>query len=176
VADARRVALTAAAAYAALLLAAFVQDLRTDLRVWDRSADEQYRTLNTIEKAVPEPPAGAVVFTFGQAGVVTPGLPIFYSTWELTNALRVTYDRGDLLGAPIIEGRGVYCRAGEVRGSIVDTQEVLQRAAYGSAVFVDVATGRASTIRSREQCMRLAGTYVPGPFALPDAPAPPDPT
>ena len=176
VADARRVALTAAAAYAALLLAAFAQDLRTDLRVWDRSADEQYRTLNIVEDAVPKPPPNAVVFTFGQAGVVTPGLPIFYATWELTNALRATYDRADLLAAPMIEGRGVYCEGGGVLGSIVDTQEVLQRAPYGRAVFVDVATGRASTIRSQKQCMRLSRTYIPGPFVLPDAPPPPDPT
>lgn len=176
VADSRRVALTAAGAFAALLLAAFVQDLRTDLRVWDRSADEQYKTLNAIKKAVPELPSGAVVFTFGQAGVVTPGLPIFYSTWELTGALGATYDRGDLLGAPMIEGRGVYCRDAEVVGSSVDTQEVLQRAPYGSAVFVDIASGRASTVRTKAQCMRLAPTYIPGPYALPDAPAPPDPT
>jgi hypothetical protein len=176
VADSRRVALTAAGAFAALLLAAFVQDLRTDLRVWDRSADEQYRTLNTIKKAVPEPPADAVFFTFGQAGVVTPGLPIFYATWELSNALGATYDRGDLLAAPMIEGRGVYCQEGEVVGSIVDTQEVLQSAPYGRAVFVDIASGRASTVRTQQQCMRLSRKYIPGPYALPDAPPPPDPT
>jgi hypothetical protein len=176
VADARRVALTAAAAYAVVLLAAFGQDLRTDLHVWERSAKEQYSTLAAIEAAAPRPPRGAVIFNFGQAGVVTPGLPIFYATWELEGGLRATYDRSDLTGVPIVAGRGVYCRENEVVGSMVDTQEVLQRAPYGKAVFVDVAGGRADVVRSREQCNRIAGSYVPGPFALPDAPVPPDPT
>lgn len=174
--ETRRVAVTAAAVYAALLFGAFIQDLRTDLRVWERSADEQYRTLNVIKEAVPDPPDAASMFVFGEGGVVTPGLPVFYHSWELTGALRATYDEGDVSGVPIIEGRGVVCEADEVLANVVGTPQVLLAAPYDSAMFVDIATGRASTIRSAGQCRRLAPTYLPGPYAVPDAPAPPDPT
>jgi hypothetical protein len=40
-------------------------------------------------------------------------------------------------------------------------------------VFVDVNTGRTSTIRSRRQCLRVAPSYRPGPFAVPNAPPAP---
>jgi hypothetical protein len=170
VGDLRRVALTAGLAYCALLFAAFVSDLRIDVRVWDRSADEQYRALNAIVGAVPNPARNAEFFVFGSGGTVSPGLSVFYHGWELTGALRTTYDRGDVLGVPIIEGRGVLCRPDSVIASVVGTPEILQITPYGSAVFVDVNSGRSSIIRSERQCLRVAPSYRPGPFAVPNAP------
>ena len=174
-ADVRRVALTAALAYAALLFAAFVSDLRIDLRVWDRSADEQYRTLNAVTGTVRNPAPGTQFFVFGAGGVVTPGLSVFYHSWELTGALRTTYDRGDVSGVPIIEGRGVVCAREAVLASVVGTPEVLQTTPYNSAVFVDVNRGRSATIRSERQCKRVAPSYLPGPAAVPNAPPAPNP-
>jgi hypothetical protein len=173
-ADWRRIALTAGLAYSALLFAAFVSDLRIDLRVWDRSAEEQYRTLNVVLDAVPHPVHNTEFFVFGAGGTVSPGLSTFYHGWELTGALRTSYDRGDVLGVPIIESRGVVCDPDGVVASVVGTPEILQVTPYdGTAVFVDVNSGRSSTIRSRGQCLRVAPTYRPGPFTVPNAPAPP---
>jgi hypothetical protein len=171
--DLRRAALTAGLAYSAILFAAFVSDLRIDLRVWDRSADEQYRVLNAIVGAVPHPPRNTGLFVFGAGGTVTPGLSTFYHGWELTGALRTTYRRGDMTGVPIFETRGVACRPDAVVASMVGTPMVLQTTRYGSAVFVDVNSGRSTTIRSERQCLRVAASYLPGPFAVPNAPAAP---
>jgi hypothetical protein len=172
-ADVRRVALTAAVAYGALLLAAFTQDLRTDLRTWEYSAREQYRAIGTIKNAVPNPPDGTKFFVFGTGGVVTPGLPVFTHVWEITGALRAIYDSGDVAGVPIFAGRGVLCPPHGVVASVVGTPEVLLEAPYGSAVLVDTATGRTATVGSTKECMRVAPTFVPGPYTVPGAPPPP---
>lgn len=171
--DARRVALTAAAAYAVILLAAFVQDLRIDLRVWDRSADEQYQALNSVRTAIPDPDANTTIFAFGQGGVVTPGLPVFTHPWELSGALQASYGEGEIAGVPMIEGRGVLCGPNDVAATVLDTSEVLGRAPYGLATFVDVPSGRAVIVRNRTQCRKAAPTFAPGPFVVPNPPPPP---
>ena len=90
----------------------------------------------------------------------------------LGGGLRSVY-HADIRGIPVIETRGVMCRAGEVDAIVVTTGDRLLRSPYGQAVFVDVPSRRALWIRSRRQCTSAAGKFTPGPFALPGGPPAP---
>jgi O-antigen/teichoic acid export membrane protein len=105
--------------------------------------------------ALPNPPAGAVVYLAGLPAESGPGTPIFAATWDLTGALRVQRNRLDISGIPSGALSGLVCRADGVQpeGPLFGPDALTP---YSTALFVDAATGRPYRARSARDCARIA--------------------
>ena len=98
---------------AALLLVAYMLDVRDDVRDWDRAYAHEQEVLAALRAAVPDPPPGATLYTFNHPTWQAPGVPVFASTWDLLGAARVVYDDRDVVAYPILPGVTFVCGATE---------------------------------------------------------------
>ena len=99
----------AAVALAVVLGAGYGSDLRSDADLWDRSAAVQASVVNGIERAVPRPPAGSVIFAFGVPSDVAPGIPVFAARWDLDGAVKANWDDPSLVALPAVPGTHLLC-------------------------------------------------------------------
>jgi len=137
----------------------FIQRVREDVRRYDAATVEQRHFLKRLKIALPRPPHGLTIFTFGSRAEVAPGVPIFQYTWDLEAAISLRWNDRSLKGVPIY-GQGVSCSGSGVRPLAFGGEPV---AAYGRAVFVDVPTQRTQLIGSRRACAWARTSFEPGP-------------
>jgi hypothetical protein len=158
----------------ALVATGYLVQIEADKERWWRASELSRRVLQSIRHSVPHPPKGATIYTFGHPAQFSPGVSVFSATWDLEGALRLTYDDPTLRGYPVYLGtqfwcgaRGVYPRSSPPEYDIgTGGYGRAQGASYGKAIFVDVATGRAWTVRNHHQCVVGRTRFRPGPFVL----------
>lgn len=157
-------ALRAAVAILACLAlgASWARTAHRDADTYAHAYIEGERLLDTIATAVPAPPAGSVIWAFGQPLEAAVDVPIFVYAWDLTAALKLRY------GDPTIAGRIGYAKTVfECRAEAIGLAgNPAFGAAYGRAYFVDTISGRGQRIDTPAQCRRAARL-------LPRSPNPP---
>lgn len=126
-----------------------------DVRAWDRSAAAQDRVLDAVARALPDPPEGTTVYTFGERTYEAPGVPIFSVSWDLKAAVRLRLDRPHVLAYALSSGTELECGARRVtpRNSSYGPRE---SAGYRRAFAVDVPAARAIAIDSPRACRAVA--------------------
>jgi hypothetical protein len=137
--------------------------VREDVGRYDAATVEQRHFLERLKTALPSPPHGSTIFTFGSRAEVARGVPIFQYTWDLEGAISLRWNDRSLRAVPIY-GRGVSCGRSGVRPLAFGGEPV---AAYGRAVFVDVPTQRRQRIGSRRECVWARTYFKPGPSCQP---------
>jgi hypothetical protein len=169
----RRIAAAVTAAGAAVLLAAWVPIVATDSRHYDAAYREGQRTLAVVRSALPDPPPGTTIWTFGQPVEIAPGVPVFGNTWDMTDSVALMYRDPTVRGYVGFPGTILECRdrwlapfgnASYPTASPPESSEFASR--YGSLYFVDTVTGQFAAIDSRAACLRALRTFHPSP-ALP---------
>jgi hypothetical protein len=126
---------------------------------WRRSADVQEQVLDAVRTTVPDPPAGATIYTFNAPSFVAPGIPAFSLPFDLRAAVRLEYDDGTLSAFPVRGLDVIRCLDGSLH-PLGGTYGEEHGAPYGFAWFVDVREGTAVRIDGREQCRREAARLV----------------
>ena len=147
---------------AAIVFTGYQDRLRDSAAVWDDTWRREMTILETLEIRVPHPPPSSTIYTFGHPVVSSnPGLPIFFSFWELRGAVQTVYDDPTLAAYPAVPGTSLACTA---------TGAYLQGAGYpkafgdvyGQVYLVDVPTLRLARPETRAQCLRDAAQFHPG--------------
>jgi glucose/arabinose dehydrogenase len=141
-----------AAAAVVAVGAAYVEEVADHKRDWARAAVVQRDVLDTIERLLPDPPQGSVVFAYGYPVHAAPNVPTFASIWDLSTALVIRYDDDSLGGYPVLPETRVDCGASAARLENSNSAFGEQRAPYGKAYFVDVAESRLTLVRDRSSC------------------------
>ena len=59
------------------------RDVRGDAHVWAVAASHDYHELHVITSTLPHPVPTPRSHAFGEAGTAAPGLPVFFSSFEL---------------------------------------------------------------------------------------------
>jgi hypothetical protein len=137
----------------------FIQRVRVDVSHYDSAAAKQRYFLERLKIALPSPPAGSTIFTFGYPAASAPGVPIFQTPWELRGAVDLRWNERSLRAVPIYR-RNVLCSGGEISTTAFGAKSA---AAYGHAVFADIPTGRTRNIGSPEVCAQAREVFRPGP-------------
>ncbi len=153
-----------AAAWFAVIASAGVSDVRSNAHIWALAAARDYDVLHVLTKQLPNPVSGSTVYTFGEAGEVVLGVPIFSALWELRSAVKVAYSRGDVSAYPIIVGiSSLDCRSDGVAvgaGAVALTPP----SRYGQSYLFDVPSGHYERIDSAAACTAALSRFHPGPY------------
>jgi len=78
--------------------------------------------------------------------------------------IKLAYKNGTLSAYPVLPGLSLVCDDAGVK--LRGPGAPPATAAYGSAVLLDVASGRHTQPADRKSCAASAGSYVPGPLYL----------
>jgi hypothetical protein len=159
-------------AVAAVVLAAgtvlvgfgFTQRVRDDVNSYDAAAAGQRYLLEKLRVALPRPPPGTTIFTFGYPAQSARGVPIFETSWELRGAVNLQWSDRSLRAAPIYR-EGVSCDRNGINAPALGGKPAV---AYGRAVFIDVPTARSRNIESRGDCLVAREVFRPGPYLRSD--------
>ena len=168
----RRTRVLLASTAVVLLALGYARLVTQDAARYREAAQRQEEVLLRLREATPKPPSGSTVYTFGHVNQVAPNVPVFSTTWDLRSAARLLWDDPTLMAYPTYRGTMFRCRLQRLEpaapwppydlgGFGLDREH---GAAYGHAVFVDVAAGTSVRIRSRAQCRRARRDFRPGPF------------
>jgi hypothetical protein len=130
--------------------------LGDDKAAWANSADMQDAIVASVARALPEPPSGSTIYTFGAPTVAAPGVPVFAATWDLAGALRFHWDDPSLAAFPAIPGSSLNCGDGAVSLTNVNDAFNPQTAPYGKAYAIDVTRSTAFPLWSRAACRSAA--------------------
>jgi hypothetical protein len=141
----------------------YMHTLHRDVNAWNRAFALEQSTLNTLKGSLGKPPPGSTIYTFGQAGYVQLGIPIFASSWDLNGAVKVTFHDGSLRAYPVIQGVPVQCGP---QGVTIPVSGYFP-SAYGQSYLVDLSNGRVVRVKSRRACTAVLGTFPTGPSVLP---------
>jgi hypothetical protein len=156
--------LALATAWLAVIAIDGARDVRSDAHLWAFAASRDYHVLHVVTTTLRHPVPDSTVYTFGEAGTAAPGLPVFFSSFELTNAIKIAYDRGDVSGYPVAaEDDAARC---EPRGvTVVSGSTPLNTPSpYGRSYFFDVPTQRYELITSPAGCAAALARFHPGPY------------
>jgi hypothetical protein len=141
------------------------KNVRADARVWAVAASHDYHELHVITSTIPAPVANSTVYAFGEAGTVAPGLPVFFSSFELQNAIKIAYGRGDVSGFPVVtDNDTASCTPKGVVVSVGSTP-LNQPSPYGRSYFLDVPSGQSRLIESAAACRAALTSFHPGPYS-----------
>jgi hypothetical protein len=142
------------------------RDVRGDAHVWAVAGSHDYHVLHVITATLPDPAANSTIYTFGEAGTVAPGLPVFFSSFELTNAIKIAYQRGDISGYPVVtDDDTVSCTAKGVVVSVGSTP-LNPPSPYGHSYFLDVPSAHYERIDSAAACRNALASFPPGPYSI----------
>jgi hypothetical protein len=144
--------------------------LNTDLGAWREAAAQRFGVVQTLKRVLPHPRPGTTILTFGPAGEVAPGVPVFSAWWDLNGAVQVIYKEPSLSGWPVFQGVDVRCGAGSVALAGPGYLPSRDRMAYGKVVFVDVPSARVATPRSPGACRAFRERLPVGPAVAHQAP------
>lgn len=137
----------------------FIQRVRDDVGRYDSAAAEQRHFLDRLHLALPHPPSGSTIFTFGYPAETAPGVPIFAHAWDTRGAVDLEWNDRSLRAVPVY-GPNVSCGPNRISSPRFAKESAT---AYGRAVFVDVPAGRSRRIRSPGACADARKVFRPGP-------------
>lgn len=145
----------------ALIGVGWVQSALQDADSYADAYNENKRVLAAVRAAVPEPPPGSTIWTFGQPVEVSPGVPVFGNTWDMTSSVQLMYDDPTLRSYVGFPGTTFDCSpyvivpGGNPSYPVTPLSGVSEFAsAYGRTYFVDTTSSRAGMIGTPEQCRR----------------------
>jgi hypothetical protein len=142
-----------------------VREVRNNANIWNAASAGQIRILAAIKHSIKTPVRNATFLTFGAPGAVAPGMPTFYSDFELESAVKVFLNRSDVQGYPVIAGvSSVTCLPTGVQVAAGGTVE--STSPYGHAYFIDVPQTRAVLLTGERSCRAQLPSFPPGPFAV----------
>ncbi|MBA3807992.1 MAG: hypothetical protein H0X28_06340 [Solirubrobacterales bacterium] len=160
------VLVTVAVAWYAAIALESMHNVRSDGRIWAAASSRDYHVLHILTKVLPHPLHNATIYTFGEAGTVAPGMPVFFTSWEQENAVKIAYERPDVSSFPVVSN-GIQASCG-VRGisAIVGTKAVNAPSAYGLSYFLDIPSGRYQQIGSMADCTAALSRFHAGPYVV----------
>lgn len=159
-----RFALGLVVAWFAVVLVHGVRDVRSDGRIWAAAGHRGLHVLHVLRTDLAHPLHGSTIYTFGEAGTAAVGLPVFFSSFELTNAVKITYGRGDLSAYPVvIEDDVVSCGAQGIT-VLSGASRLNQPSPYGRSYFFDVPSGMHERIDTAKACTAALSKFHPGPY------------
>lgn len=166
----RRGALLAAVGTGALALAlglSWVSPIEEESGHYVEAYQEGERMLDIVERAVPDPPANAAIWTFAQPVEVAPGVPVFANHWNMSAAVALLYRKRSVRSFVGFLGTRFECTS---RGVIPTGHpeypppppgELGQFGSrYGRTFFVDTVDGEFAPIDSRARCLELRQAFA----------------
>ncbi|HET9591502.1 MAG TPA: hypothetical protein VFP17_01175 [Solirubrobacterales bacterium] len=173
----RRRALAAASGTVALVIAlglSWLPPIADESRAYLDADEASDRVLNVVQRAVPDPPRGSVIWTFGQPVEAAVGVPIFANYWNMTAAIQLRYHDRHLRSFVALPGTRFACTAkGVVPGGSFEYPPPPPGklgdfgSRYGRTYFVDTERGQFATIDSRARCLELRGAFRLSPTLPP---------
>lgn len=143
-----------------------IKDVRSDAHIWALASSKDYHVLHVLTTDLPYPAHDATVYTFGEAGTVALGMPVFFTSWEQTSAVKVAYNRADVSSYPIVvDGMQASCTSNGVAVSIGGVA-VNSPSPYRRSYFFDVPTGRHERVDSAAACAFGLSQFEAGPYAI----------
>jgi hypothetical protein len=159
-------ALVLIAGWFGVILVTGLQDVRHNGRIWAQAGDQDLHVLHVLTVDLSDPVHDSTLYTFGEAGTVAPGLPVFFSSFELTNAVKIAYHRGDISAYPVVTNDDVVKCGYRGITAVTGSTPLNRPSPYGQSYFVNVSTGARERIDSRAACSAALSTFLPGPYAL----------
>lgn len=173
----RQGALAAILGTVALVLAlglSWLSPIADESRAYLDADEASDRVLNVVQRAVPDPPRGSVIWTFGQPVEAAVGVPIFANYWNMTAAVQLRYHDRHLRSFVALPGTRFACTSeGVVPGGSFEYPPPPPGklgdfgSRYGRTYFVDTERGQFATIDSRARCMELRGAFRLSPTLPP---------
>ncbi len=161
-----RYALALVAVWFAVIFVHGMHGVRQDGRIWAAAGDRDLHLLHVLTADLSHPAHGSTIYTFGEAGTMAVGLPLFFSSFELTSAVKIAYDRGDLSAYPVVEADDVVHCAPKGITVVAGSTPLSRPSPYGMSYFFSVASGNSERIESVEACINALSTFRPGPYAV----------
>lgn len=159
-----RIAMALAVVWYAAIVIDATKDVRSDAHIWALAAGKAAHVLHVLTTDLPHPVRNATVYTFGEAGTVAPGLPIFFTSWEQNSAVKIAYDRPDLSSYPVVvNGITPSCTLRGVTVS-VGSIGINSPSAYSKSYFFDIPSGHYERIHNMAACTAALSTFQPGPY------------
>ncbi|WP_155892240.1 hypothetical protein [Conexibacter woesei] len=168
-----KVALAVGLLYALGMGITSARTVRADQHTWASDYEVSKGLLAEVRQNVPHPARGTYVVTFGVPALEASGNPVFYSSWDLSYALRHLYRDGSLGGFNAYNGAECTPNGLAVAGatdssgystadaSAGDGGELTAR--YGRTIAVDTLAHRAYPLTDERACaraLRTIGTLV----------------
>lgn len=163
----RLLASVAAATACALIASGWLSNIGLYAGYFTRASEEDQRVLAAVKAAVPEPPPKSTIWTFGQPVELTPGVPVFGNTWDMTAAVRLLYGDGSLDSYVGFPGTEFACYREHMfpKGTYLEPIHATAQhnEAYGTIYFVDTNTGRVERIDNQRECKAAAEEFELSP-------------
>jgi hypothetical protein len=138
--------------------------VRHNAHIWATAASHDYHELHVLISTLTHPVDDATIYTFGEAGTVAPGMPVFFSSFELQNAIKIAYNRGDVSGFPVVkEDNTVACMPAGVTAEVGATK-LNAPSPYGRSYFFDIPSRRYQLLANQVSCQRALQSFHPGPY------------
>jgi len=158
-----RAAAALSAVLAAMLAIGYADKTRDDQQAWARATTAANDVLAAITSAIPDPPVGSTIYTFGHPGSERPGILVFGFTWDLQGAVRLEYNDPGVTAYPILEGTTIDCQDELIAPVGPGWVPEWHGGRYGLTYFVDAQSAVAERIDSKEACLSTSSSFIPGP-------------
>jgi hypothetical protein len=142
----------------------YASSIASQRQTWRAAFAEEMRIVRATSAAIPPNAHGKTVYVWGGNAMYAPGVPLFFTVYDLDAALKLT--RGDpslaafpmypLWGIPrtiVCDARGLYPSVQGVPEPHWWAYGPREAATYGNAIFLDVRRGTVTRIRNRATCM-----------------------
>jgi len=163
-----------AALVCALIAAGWLRQIGDYSAYYTQAYAEDVRVLETMKRTLPDPQPHSTIWTFGQPVEVSPGVPVFGNTWDMTASVKLAYDDGTLVSLVAYPESEFKCLADRVdpggRYAVEGKTPPANTSAYGRTYFLDTSAGEVTKIDNRKQCEAAAGKYPLSPDYPPPAP------
>jgi hypothetical protein len=151
-----------------LLAVSYFSTTRDHADTWTAGYRRAQGVLNLMSERMPKPPPDAMVLAFGQSAFESPHIPVWAARWDLDSAVALRYHDFTLAALPAFQGTTVACGKRSLGPSNPGFPVYLPSDSrpYGKLYLFSV-DGRWAAPRNREECRRVAPSFVPGPFFTP---------
>jgi hypothetical protein len=133
---------------------------RRDERAWARADNLSLSVIQAVHRSVPRIPDGSTLYLFLRRQETAPGVRVFVGRGDLAAAMMRAYRVKTLAALPLLTGSGTFgCGSHFVRFDTEQPDLVIAPARYGTALAVDLASGRSWRIVSAAACQAVARFY-----------------
>jgi hypothetical protein len=153
------------AAWFALIVVESLRNVRNDGHVWAVAAERDDHVLNLLTADLRHPVPDSTIYTFGQVGTIAAAIPIFYTYWEPSSAVKTAYNREDISAySVVVNDDALICGPHGITLAVGQTA-INSPSPYGRSYFFDVPTANHERINSAAACTAALSTYHPGAYS-----------
>jgi hypothetical protein len=160
-----RFALVVVTTWFAVIFVNGIRDVRHNGHIWAAAGDRDLHVLHVLTTDLSHPVHDSTVYTFGEAGTAAAGLPVFFSSFELKNAIKIAYNRGDISAYPVVEDDDTVNCAPQGITAVSGSSPLNSPSPYGKSYFFEVTTGSYKRIDSKAACTAALSMFHQGPYA-----------